>query len=548
MRYKVYSDNTLIFDSRWHDKNRQIYDASVDLELNKTGSFSFTIYPSHPAFSVLQKLKSIITVYQDDYLLFRGRILNDEQGWYNEKQVSCEGELAFLVDSIQRPYDFMSGDKHTTITELFTFYITNHNAQVDEDKRFIVGNVTVTDPNDYIVRSDSTYLNTWDSIDQKLIDTYGGYLWVRHESDGNYIDYLADFSTLDSQPVKFGKNLLDLSKIVKGEDIYTALIPLGAKVNEDSEERLTIASLPDETIDDIVKSGDMIYSASAVSQYGKIVRTQTWDDVTIDSNLLKKGTAQLSQGINLEFSVELTAADLAGINRDITSFRIGTYVSVDSEPHNLNDYFLIKKLSISLSNPSSNKLTVGTTYLSLTEQTNGKTKKFEAMTESIQNVGAEISVVQNDIYQNMSSSIQQSNDEIRTQVAEDYYLKSEANELVASVNTRFSQTNDEFQFRFNEFQQNISDVESGTDAQFQEINKYIRFVDGNIILGEDGNQITLKIQNDRISFLENGVEVAYFANRKLYVNDGEFINSLKLGNFAFVPRANGNLSFKKVVG
>ena len=548
MRYKVYSDNTLIFDSRWHDKNRQIYDASVDLELNKTGSFSFTIYPSHPAFNVLQKLKSIITVYQDDYLLFRGRILNDEQGWYNEKQVSCEGELAFLVDSIQRPYDFMSGDKHTTINELFGFFITNHNAQVDEDKRFIVGNITVTDPNDYIVRSDSTYLNTWDSIDQKLIDTYGGYLWVRHESDGNYIDYLADFSTLDSQPVKFGKNLLDLSKIVKGEDIYTALIPLGAKVNEDSEERLTIASLPDEAIDDIVKSGDMIYSASGVSQYGKIVRTQTWDDVTIDSNLLKKGTAQLSQGINLEFSVELTAADLAGINRDITSFRIGTYVSVDSEPHNLNDYFLIKKLSISLSNPSSNKLTVGTTYLSLTEQTNGKNKKFDVITESIQNVGAEISVVQNDIYQNMSSSIQQSNDKIRTQVAEDYYLKSDANELIASVNTRFSQTNDEFQFRFNEFQQNISDVESGTDAQFQEINKYIRFVDGNIILGEDGNQITLKIQNDRISFLENGVEVAYFANRKLYVNDGEFINSLKLGNFAFVPRANGNLSFKKVVG
>jgi hypothetical protein len=452
------------------------------------------------------------------------------------------------VDSIQRPYDFMSGEKHITITELFTFYITNHNAQVDEDKRFIVGNITVTDPNDYIVRSDSTYLNTWDSIDQKLIDTYGGYLWVRHESDGNYIDYLADFSTLDSQPVKFGKNLLDLSKIVKGEDIYTALIPLGAKVNEDSEERLTIASLPDEAIDDIVKSGDMIYSASAVSQYGKIIRTQTWDDVTIDSNLLKKGTAQLSQGIKLEFSVELTAADLAGINRDITSFRIGTYVSVDSEPHNLNDYFLIKKLSISLSNPSSNKLTVGTTYLSLTEQTNGKNKKFDVITESIQNVGAEISIVQNDIYQNMSSSIQQSSDEIRTQVAEDYYLKSETNELIASVNTRFSQTNDEFQFRFNEFQQNISDVESGTDAQFQEINKYIRFVDGNIILGEDGNQITLKIQNDRISFLENGVEVAYFANRKLYVNDGEFINSLKLGNFAFVPRANGNLSFKKVVG
>lgn len=548
MRYKVYSDNTLIFDSRWNDKNRQIYNASVNLELNKTCSFNFTIYPSHPAFNVLQKLKSIITVYQDDYLLFRGRILNDEQGWYNEKQVSCEGELAFLVDSIQRPYDFLSGENHTTVAELFTFYITNHNSQVDEDKRFIVGNITVTDPNNYIVRSDSTYLNTWDSINKKLIETNGGYLWVRHETDGNYIDFLSDFSTLGSQSIKFGKNLLDLSKIIKGEDIYTALIPLGAKLNEDSEERLTIESLPDETSGDIVKSGDMIYSASAVSQYGFILRTQTWDDVTLASNLLTKGKALLSEGTNLEFSIELTAADLAGINQDITTFHIGTYIGVDSDPHNLNGNFLVKKLSISLSDPSSNKLTVGTTYLSLTEQTSGQNKQFDTLVETVQNTSAEVKIVQNDIYDTMSSSIQQSTNEIKTQVAQEYYLKSNADELISSVNTQLAQTNTEFQFRFNEFQQNINDIQSGTDAQFQQINKYIRFVDGNIILGEDGNQITLKIQNDRISFLENGVEVAYFANRKLYVNDGEFINSLKLGNYAFVPRANGNLSFKKVVG
>lgn len=90
-------------------------------------------------------------------------------------------------------------------------------------------------------------------------------------------------------------------------------------------------------------------------------------------------------------------------------------------------------------------------------------------------------------------------------------------------------------------------VAAGADAKFQEISKYIRFIDGNIILGEEGNELTLKIENDRIAFLESGAEVAYFSNRKLYVLDGEFLNSLTLGNFAFLPRANGNLSFKKVV-
>lgn len=86
----------------------------------------------------------------------------------------------------------------------------------------------------------------------------------------------------------------------------------------------------------------------------------------------------------------------------------------------------------------------------------------------------------------------------------------------------------------------------GTDARFTEISKYIRFVDGNIVLGEDGNTLTLKIQNDRISFIDLGQEVAYFSNSRLYVIDAQFLHSLQLGNYSFMPRSNGNLSFKKV--
>ena len=89
----------------------------------------------------------------------------------------------------------------------------------------------------------------------------------------------------------------------------------------------------------------------------------------------------------------------------------------------------------------------------------------------------------------------------------------------------------------------VGDLANNTDAQFQEINKYIRFEDGNIILGEVGNEITLKIENDRIGFLQNGAEVAYFSNRKLYIVDGEFLGTLKLGNYAFEPQEDGSLTF-----
>lgn len=536
--YKVYCDSYLIYDPEI--PNYVVAEAKLELELNKTGSFNFTIYPDHPNFDKLKKLRSIITVYQGDKLIFRGRILNDEQGFYNEKQVSCEGELAFLLDSIQRPYDFFSGDNHTTIAELFTFFIERHNSQVIlDDFRFEVGNITVTDPNNYIVRADSTYMNTWDSINKKLIEINGGYLWVRHEADGNYIDYLSDFNTVSNQTIEFGKNLLDLEQITKGEDIATAIIPLGAKLDENSTERVTI--------DSVNEGFDYVFDTLAVQKYGWIFRTVTFDDVTEPSNLLTKANKYLAEKINLIVSIELTAFDLSAFDADINSFHIGTYIRVSSSPHSLNSTFLVRKLSLDLLNPQSDKLTIGTAYSTFTEQTSDSNSNYQGTVQKVEEIENKYSTLQADVLEQVSSVINQSSTEIMQQVSEDYYLKDDANTLIESVNTRFSQNNNEFEFRFNEFKQDINDVAAGADAKFQEINKYIRFVDGNIVLGEDGNELTLKIENDKISFLENGAEIAYWQNRKFYAADGEFINSLQLGNFAFLPRANGNLSFKKVV-
>lgn len=375
--YKVYCDDHLIFDTKM--ECLKIFDAKLELELNKTGSFTFSLYPSHPYFDQLHRLKSIIKVYQDGYLLFRGRILNDKQGFYNEKQVSCEGELAFLLDSVQRPYDFMSGDKHTTISEFFTFLITNHNSQVDSDHQFIVGNITVTDPNDYIVRADTQYLTTWETINQKLIETNGGYLFVRHESDGNYIDYLEDFDAVSSQKVEFGKNLLALNKITKGEDIATAIIPLGARLTDEEgneiPERLTIKSVNDDV--------DYVFNQKAVDQYGWIFKTVIWDDVTIASNLKTKGEAYLADAINMVVTIDLDAVDLSMLDTDISAFHLGVYIPVVTSPHGLNSNFLVKKLSINLLNPKSNKLTLGTTYSTFTEQTSSGMKDYAILSNEI---------------------------------------------------------------------------------------------------------------------------------------------------------------------
>lgn len=135
---------------------------------------------------------------------------------------------------------------------------------------------------------------------------------------------------------------------------------------------------------------------------------------------------------------------------------------------------------------------------------------------------------------------------ILSTVKAEYYSQTDAEELATNMSTQIKQTASDLTIKFEQFNADLEALSNGTDAEFEQIRKYIRFVDGKILLGEVGNELELSIANNRISFMQSGAEVAYFSNNKLYVVDGEFTNSLKLGDFSFVPRSNGNLSLKKV--
>lgn len=533
--YRVYTDGVLMYHSSL--ENLKIFGATLELELNKTGSFDFTVHQDHPRYDMIRRLKSIVTVYQDDYLLFRGRVLDDTTGWHNEKKVSCEGELAFLLDSQQRPYEY-SG----TIAGYLNLLVDRHNAQVEESKWFTVGNVTVVDANDYIVRSNIDYVDTWTEMQDKLLKLLGGYIVVRHEGWINYIDYLEDIALLSPQKIEFGKNLLDLTRIRKGTDIGTAVIPLGAKLKDaegkDTDVRLTIESVND--------GSDMLIDEDAKAQYTTIVKSAIFDDVTEPENLLRKGQAYLAGLVKLPDTIELTAADLATTGQDIASFHLGTTVQAISSPHGIDQRFLVSKLSVNLLSPASNKMTLGAARDGLTGAVTGLSHWKGEILQTVERTAQEAAEAAYNVEQNALASIKMSEENIQSIVAETYTLKDDTDALISAVSTQIEQTKESVEIQFNQFSADVDAVAAGTDASFEEIRKYIRFVDGKILLGETGNELELEIANDRISFLQDGAEVAYFSNRKLYVTDTQILHSLQLGNFSFMPRENGNLSFKKI--
>ena len=172
-------------------------------------------------------------------------------------------------------------------------------------------------------------------------------------------------------------------------------------------------------------------------------------------------------------------------------------------------------------------------------------KRYDSETAAWIVVNDTSEVVYN-LEQNFEASLTKTQEDITATVAEKYYLKEDTEALISEVSTQVEQTKNSFDITFTQFSQDLESVAAGTDAEFEEIKKYIRFVDGKILLGEVGNELELEIANNRISFLQDGAEVAYFSNRKLYVTDTQILHSLQLGSFAFMPRANGNLSFKKI--
>ena len=493
---------------------------------------------------------------------------------------------------------------NTTPAAIFKWLVGQHNAQVEDWQQFeldeteinvdyIIGGeketrtvpkyCTVIDANDTITRSNKSYDTTFNTISSKLIDMLGGYVNVKYdvEKDGklvDYIEYVHDFTDTATQTIELGENLLDIEQVINGADVATVIIPLGKSEGE-SESGLTITGIADGTYNDtgdldddgdIVKKDDRIWSKEAVEKYGKITKVVDFNEVTMENSLFKKAIAKLkNESIYLSATITLKAVDLALINKDVESFYWQDKIKVFSRPHNIhaenNDSvgatYLLEKLEVDLLEPQNTEIVLGKTWRTLTDValgagrtannaltvTNNITADYTT-NEQVQGIvdekiGGEIDAVIESAIEN-TSIIAQTAEEIIFEVVQNYVEKTGYEEYKEDVSTTLQLMADEMVLKFNTAIAEIENVDGNVQTQLQEISRYIRFVDGKIVLGEVGNEITLEISNNRLSFLQNNLEVAYMSNNKLFVTNSEFLQNLKIGNFAFTPRSNGNLSLK----
>lgn len=544
MSYRVLCDGYVLHDSNLEQFT--LISPKADVEVNKSGEFNFQILNNHPYYDKIINKKSYIEIYENGKWLWGGRPIKVNTSLKLAKTVSCEGELSFLHDSNQRLAEY----HNISVRDYFTYIISKHNDMVGEDKQFTVGNVTVEDTNDSLYRY-SNYEDTFDTIQEKLIDKLGGYILIRHENGVRYIDYLKEYPYVTNQMIQIGSNIIDLSLEDNSSDTISALIPLGKKMSEingetsaqknETEERLTIESVNDGL--------DYIVNEDAVSRLGLVFGVQTWDDVTIPSNLLKKGYEELTDRIYSNLTISLNIFDRSFIEENIDSFKLGATVVCDSPKHGLyQKQMMISSMSISLVDISQNTITIGSDTKSITSNITESNNSFDTRVETITNnivKGEELTVIYPKI-QEVSSKIDQTAEQITSEVSKKYMLMTEKDAIYQYVQTMVSQSATEITMSF---RNDLTEVENQVVVNKQEIDKYIRFSANGIELGDMLSPFKAQISNVKISFLQNNQEIAYISNNTLYITKAMFLEKISIGNsqsgqYDWIIRTNGNMSLK----
>ena len=155
------------------------------------------------------------------------------------------------------------------------------------------------------------------------------------------------------------------------------------------------------------------------------------------------------------------------------------------------------------------------------------------------------------------SAIETKANEITSKVSETYVSNSAFEHYQKDVTSQFTQTKDDFTWTIG---QNIKSAKTEIGGQINgingtlkgltdttdEIKSYMSFDKDALTLGKSGNKFKTQITNQEWAILKDSEKVTYINDKTMYITDGQFTESLKVGNFGFVPRANGSLDFKKI--
>lgn len=392
MGYKVLYDNQLLFDPYTDDR---ITDTKLSSKLNAASYFDFTIAPTHSLYSKLKERAGEVRIYFNNLILFKGEITKIDEDFEGNYSVSCTGVLDYLTATRVRPYSTVEGEQPLKAPSSFDGYfqwlIDQHNSNcLDSRKHFSVGvnQGNMLDKNNYIYRSSEQRPTTASEIEDKILNSNGGYLFVRYQDDLNILDLYADVHDVNTQIIDYGVNMLDFTKTTTTEGQYTAVVATGytpnppegqtgTKMKPITLEGCTDGGTPYSST--IVKMGDRVYDVEAVKRYGYHEYYASNTDITTYDGLLYYACKTLNTLLSPALTISVKAVDLALImGEKYKHLLLGQAVRIRSKPRKVDEYLMVNSIDLDLMNPDNTTFDLGASYDTLTGQQSAYLKSLNA--------------------------------------------------------------------------------------------------------------------------------------------------------------------------
>ena len=314
--YKIYVGDTLVYDTT----NKDMYPVgspSLKLAINDAGSLDFTLYPGHPFYNNAKTaIHSSVRVLRDNEEIFYGRLLTYQKTFTGELQLYAEGAGTFFLDS-----EMPKASYNETVSAFLNRCVTAHNSQVENWKKFTVRTVRSDIASTQGKFDISGWTQTKSVLESQLLSQYGGFFIISSDGNGgHYIDYLAVGSLVNNELIKIGENVINKDDKMSGENIFTALRPIGSNdtvnLNNTSQSSVQISNC--------TLTGGVLYLNDLINKYGKIVHTETFSGIDNATALLREAEQFITKRrTNLPSVCDVNFVDFHYLNPDLPYLFLG---------------------------------------------------------------------------------------------------------------------------------------------------------------------------------------------------------------------------------
>lgn len=361
-----------VVHSPYSRQGNKILSGSIKQAQNAINEFTFVIPMQNDLYQKLTPFQSIVQVVNlyDEEVEFEGRVLSVSNKMTSTgfvQEVVCEDFLSFLHDSTQHYQKLKNAGAEAYLREI----LKQHNAQVEDYKRIHLRTVTVKSLTDKPWRY-LGYESTWDTIRDRIVTNIGGYLTLRRENSGFYLDWTSSVGENQESPIQLGRNIKSASREISFDGIATQIMPIGAdeKNSQNRSSDNKEEQGPDVTrkqIDISSVNGGKIWleDAELVAKFGVIRKPVIWTEIDNPQVLKNRGLQYLKNQRIALAKWTVSAVERYLIDSRYAKFKIGNTHPILNAPLSGIERLQIIEKKIDILNPQSVDLVIGSKSQSL---------------------------------------------------------------------------------------------------------------------------------------------------------------------------------------